>query len=283
MTIPVTINLTTRGRYNTTLPICLNSIINSSVSPEEIILVDDNEKKEFFNIEISKIILSLMKLKNIKFSYYHGESKGQTIAANIALNHSKTPYIFKMDDDNILNSNVLETLYNTIIQDENIAAVSGLIFCCDLDKKRLPEENSQPYNKIENIFSHFNIQMCGGQSKEIKECEHLYSNYLFRRFLVESYPLEFAPAGHREDTVFTYPLYKQGYRLLVNPNCITYHIHNSGGNKKHGFSDVVKNEELFLSKLEKEWNIIPNKLQIKREDNIIYAINNNGKYLIYSF
>lgn len=279
----ITVSITTRNRYYKTLSLSLTSILNQTLLPYEIILVDDNDKKEFYDIEIYKNILQLAKLKGVKFSYYHGLSKGQTYAQQLALLKCKTELLFKMDDDNILDSNVLETLYNTIIQDENIAAVSGLIFCCDTDKKRKPEETPPIYNKIENIFSYFNIQMCGGQSKEIKECEHLYSNYLFRKLLVDSYPLEFAPAGHREDTVFTYPLYRKGYKLLINPNCITYHIHNSGGNKKHGFDDIVRNEELFLSKLEKEWNIIPDKLQIKREDNIIYAINNNTKYLIYSF
>lgn len=279
----ITVSITTRNRYYKTLSLSLTSILNQTLLPYEIILIDDNDKKEFYDIDIYKNFIQLAKLKNVKFSYYHGQSKGQTFAQQIALEKCKTELLFKMDDDNILDSNVLETLYHTIIQDNKIAAVSGLIFCCDVDVKRIPQEDGPIYNNIENIFSHFNLQMCGGQSKEIKECEHLYSNYLFRRELVKSFPLEFSPAGHREDTVFTYPLYRQGYRLLVNPNCITYHIHNSGGNKKHGFNDVVKNEELFLSLMENEWNIIPNKLQIKREDNVVYAINNNAKYLIYSF
>jgi glycosyltransferase involved in cell wall biosynthesis len=222
-----------------------------------------------------------MKLKNVKFSYYHGPSKGQTFAQQIALEKCAAEFLLKIDDDNILESNVLETLYNTIIKNDNIAAVSGLIFCCDTDKTRLPVE-TELYNKIENIFSHFNIQMCGGQTKEIKKCEHLYSNYLFRRKLVETYPLEFSPAGHREDTVFTHSLYRKGYDLFVNPNAITYHVHNSGGNKSHNFDAVVKNEELFIKLLE-EWNVVPDRLKIIRENNMVYAINNGNKFFIYSF
>jgi GT2 family glycosyltransferase len=277
----ITISLPTKNRYYSTLSMSLTSILNQTLLPYEIILIDDNEKKDFYNIEIYKNLISLMKLKNIKFSYYEGPLKGQTYAQQLALEKCNSELLFKMDDDNILESNVLETLYNTIKKDDNIAAVSDLIFCCDKDKKRQSEEDGI-YNKIENIFSHFNIQMCGGQSKEIKECQHLYSNYLFRTKYVDSYPLEFSPAGHREDTVFSYSLYNKGYKLLVNPNAITWHIHTSGGNKKHGFESVVKNEELFIKLLE-EWNIIPQKIQIKRKNNLIYCINNNKEFLIYSF
>jgi glycosyltransferase involved in cell wall biosynthesis len=258
----------------------LTSILNQTLLPHEIILIDDNEKKEFYNIEIYKNLIQLMRLKGVKFSYYEGQSKGQVLAQQIALEKCKTDFLLKIDDDNILESNVIEILYRTIKKDENISAVSGLIFCCEQDKIRLSEE-SEIYNKIENVFSHFNVQMCGGQDKSIKSCEHLYSNYLFRRKLVETYPLDFSPAGHREDTVFTHTLYRKGYKLLFNPNCITYHIHNSGGNKKHGFDVVVKNEEQFLKLLE-EWGVVPNKLKIVREENMVYAINNNKKFLIYS-
>lgn len=277
----ITVSLTTKNRYYSTLSMSLTSILNQTLLPYEIILVDDNKKKDFYNIEVYKNIIQLMKLKNVKFSYYHGQSKGQVHAQQIALEHCNTELLFKMDDDNILESNVLETLHDTIIKNDNIVAVSGLIFCCDKDKTRLSEEKDL-YNKIENVFSHFNIQMCGGQDKEIKKCEHLYSNYLFRTKYVESYPLDFSPAGHREDTVFTYSLYRKGYDLYVNPNCITWHVHNSGGNKSHGFDPIVKNEEMFLDKLQNEWHISPEKVQIIRKNNLIYAVNNGDEFLIYS-
>ncbi len=276
----ITVSLPTRNRYYSTLSMSLTSILNQTLLPYEIILVDDNEKKEFFNIEVYKNLIQLMKLKGVKFSYYEGQSRGQTLAQQIALEKCSSDFLMKIDDDNILESNVLETLYKTIIIDENIAAVSGLIFCCDTDKTRVPVEN-EIYNKIENIFSHFNIQMCGGQDKTIKYCEHLYSNFLFRRNLVESYALDFSPAGHREDTVFTHLLYRKNYELLVNPNCITYHIHNKGGNKKHGFDAVVKNEEQFIKLLE-EWEVVPNKIKIIREKNMVYTIKDGEKFFIYS-
>lgn len=281
MKLPISISLTTMDRYGTTLPMCLMSILNQSHLPHTVMVADDSVNKKFYEYDIIKNILKLFKLKGINFEYYHGKSMGQVHAQNILLNKCKTEFLFKIDDDNILESNVLNVLYNTIKQSDNIGAVSGLIFSSNLDINRKSEE-SIVYNKIENIFSHFNIQMCGKQSNEIKECQHLYSNYLFRKNIVQSYPLEFSPAGHREDTVFSHEIYRKGYRLFVNPNCITWHIHTQGGNKKHNFDDVVKNEENFI-KLMERWNIFDNDFKIIRDKNIVYTIKNGEKHLIYTF
>lgn len=277
----ITVSITTKNRYDTTLSLSMLSVINQTLLPYEIILVDDNDEKKFYNLKIFKNILILMKLKGIKFSYFHGESKGQVYAQQIALENCETDWLYKMDDDNILDSNVLEILSSSIT--DKTGAVSGLIFCCEGDKNRTSEENTM-FNKIENIFSHFNIQFCGTQDKTIKKCEHLYSNYLFNTKIINSYSLEFSPAGHREDTVFTHSIFRNGYDLLVNPNVITYHINNKiGGNNIHNFDNVVKNEELFISKLE-EWNYIPTKMKIIRDNKkILYKDINDILYLIYSY
>lgn len=277
----ITVSITTRNRYETTLPLCLLSVINQTLLPFEIILVDDNTDKKFHEIPISKSILKLIKLKNIKFSYYHGESKGQVHAQQIALENSNTDWIYKMDDDNILNPDVLEILSKSI--DNKTGAISGLIFGFDQDSERKSIETGPIYNKIEHVFSHFNIQMCGGQDKVIKKCEHLYSNFLFNKTIAKSYALDFSPAGHREDTVFTHQIYRDGFDLLVNPNAIIYHIHGkTGGNKIHGFDDIVKNEEMFISKLI-QWEVVPQKLKIIRKNKTIIASIYNKEYLIYSF
>lgn len=277
----ITVSLTTKNRYYSTLLLALVSVANQSLLPYEVILVDDNEHKEFYNIEMYKNILELMKLKRIKFSYFHGPSKGQTHAQQVALEHCKTPLLFKMDDDNILQHNVLEILHEVLSENSNAAAASGVIFRYEKDISREADVDCNMYNRIEDIFSVFNVQMCGKQSKDRKKCEHLYSNYLFRKDLVKSYPLEFSPAGHREDTVFTYGMYLNGYDLIVDPFAITHHVHNSGGNKCHNFDDIVKNEELFIDKLH-EWKVVPEKVQISREGNYVFAIKGTKKFIIYS-
>lgn len=274
----LTVSVTTRGRYYSTLSLCLTSILTQSLLPNEIILVDDNEKKEFYNIQIYKDILKIIKNKNIKFSYYYGSSKGQVYAQQIALENCKTEYLYKMDDDNILEYNTLEILYNTIKNNPDIGAVSGLILN-NSDINRELKYKSNIYNKIEDLYTEFNIQMCGKQDDNIKKVEHIYSNFLFKVNIADKYSLDFSPSGHREDTVFTYEIYLKGYDLLINPKAIIWHIINSeGGNRIHSANN--ENEIKFLKKL-KEWNIIPNKLKIEENDEIIFTKKNDIEYLIY--
>ncbi len=67
---------------------------------------------------------------------------------------------------------------------------------------------------------------------ELIECEHLYSSYLFRAQAgidAGGYPTNLSEVGHREETLFSYSMYKQGYQLLLNPNAIAWHYRNLYG------------------------------------------------------
>jgi hypothetical protein len=120
------------------------------------------------------------------------------------------------------------------------------------------DDDNGVYNKIEDIYPTYNIQMCGNQDRKIKKVEHLYSNYLFKKSLVSNYPLDFSPASHREDTVFSYEIFRKGYDLLVDPNAIIWHLHSDGGNRIYSKEKNKKNDELFVQKLIL-WGIVPQK------------------------
>lgn len=270
----MTIILTTRGRYHTTLPLCLMSIINQTRLPSKLILVDDNEIKEFESLEIYKKIKTLFIIKNIEFVYLCGESKGQTFAQQKALNIVDTEWVFSMDDDNVLENDTLEILMKSAT--ENTGAI-GCIILKPKEENRTLIENAKIYNKIENIYSDFNIQMIKTQSPEIKKAEHLYSCYLFRKSAANNYHTEYAPAGHRSETVFTYNIFLNGWDVLVNPNTTIWHLDDDkGGNRLHVDN---KNEKLFINQLIK-WGVIPNKLQLFNDGKITYMMKNGIKYLI---
>jgi cellulose synthase/poly-beta-1,6-N-acetylglucosamine synthase-like glycosyltransferase len=270
----ITVTLTTRGRYHSTLPMCLMSICTQSFLPGRIILVDDNERKEFQNIEVFKNIQLLLKYNGIQFDYYHGESRGQVYAQQLALDKVKTDWVFKLDDDNILESNVIEELSKNM--DKLVGAVSCLILTPP-DVNRKLEYESNTYNRMEDIYSSFNIQMYGKQSSNIKWVEHLHGCYLFQRKAMRGYPLAFSPSGHREDTVFTHEIFRNGYILAVNPNAVMWHLkEENGGNRLHKDNN---NESLFLEKL-KEWKIIPEKMVIFKEGELTYTMKNCQKYAI---
>ena len=281
----VTILLTTCDRYDTTLPLCLMSIFNQSYKPDRIVMVDDSKVKKFYDNILLRNILVLLKEKGIEFDYFYGPSRGAVPALQIGLENIEDGWVFKMDDDNILSYNVLALFVN------NISSVIGVMSGIFIDKnmndfyinspEKYPVMVDGYYNRIENVYSDFNIQFVRHQSDDIKKVHHIYSNYFFRRDLANDYPLELSPSSHREETVFTYEIFRKGYELIVIPQVKIHHLHydSKSGNSQYSEKYIKKNELFFVEKL-KEWNIVPNELEIFEDDEKFYIEKDGVVYLV---
>lgn len=265
MKTDVTVLLTTCDRYDTTLPLCLMSIISQTHKPNRIVLVDDNQEKKFYDYEILRNILILCKHKEIKFDYYYGQSKGCTHALDLGLKKIKNGWILKVDDDNVLEPNVIE-LYLKNITDE-VGVLGGLIID-DKSKERSLIDDQIVYNRLCDVYSEWNIQMISNQSNTIKEVEHIYSNYFFKKDDEISHDLRLSPSSHREETIFTYQYFKKGYKLFIIPESKTYHLNydKTTGNNRHSHDSAVQNEIVFIEWL-KKWDIIPQEFEIVEEEN----------------
>lgn len=278
----ITILITTFDRYDSTLPICLLSLANQSRLPDRVILVDDNKNKEFYDKQVLRNIISYFKTKNIVFDYYHGKSKGATHALELGLGKIDDGWVLKMDDDNCLEYDVLELFEKNI--SERVGAMGGIILDNsvrdDIDDKFLPKQTGGYYNLIENIFFEFNIQLIKQQSKEIKKVHHIYSNYFFKRSLVDSYPLELSPSCHREDTIVTHEIYRKGYDLIVIPQVKIYHLnsHKKSGDGRWDYL-INNNEYVFIERL-KSWGVIPKFLKIIEKKGKLYAMRNEESFLV---
>jgi glycosyltransferase involved in cell wall biosynthesis len=272
----ITVLLTTCDRYDSTLPLCLMSIINQTRLPDRIVLVDDSRNttnNPFYSNKIIKHLLVLIKNKNISIDYFYGEKKGQVPALQLGLNKIDDGWVFKTDDDNVLDSNVLERFESEIKND------IGAISCLILDESSITRSDNDVWmsSKIEDVYSCFNVQMVGIQNDEPKFVEHIYSNYFFRRDLADNYPIELQPYSLREDTIFTHSIFRKGFKLLILPDVKIYHLggDSNSGNRQWGNRYWEKNEMFFLQKL-KDWSIIPDKMKIYETENLIYT-EKNGK------
>ena len=67
--------------------------------------------------------------------------------------------------------------------------------------------------------------------------EHLHCSFLYRSG-VHDYNLGLSRVAHREETLFTYGLFKKGYKILVAPHAVTWHMKNPQG----GIRDGAKQE-----------------------------------------
>lgn len=285
----IVVFLATYQRYDSTLPLCLMSILNQSLKPDRVMLVDDNIEKRFYEHKILRNLIYLFKKKGIEFDIYHGPGKGLTHAFEVGMEKVKKGWVLKIDDDNVLEYDALEIFEKNI--NEKVGAMSGII----LDKKtsKFSDSNIEEKlvsedgfcNKIEDIYSVLNIQMLPIQSAVTKKVEHLYSNYFFRRDLIDDEMIDsvkkLTPSCYREDTIMTHQIFRKGYELLVIPAVKIHHLNSEEnlGDRYWGKEHSDKNEDYFVEKL-MEWGVVPEKMKIMEDDEKKYVIKNGQMYLV---
>ena len=251
--ISITVTISTKNRYFTTLPLCLMSMSNQTILPKEIIIFDDGDHLDLTKEDLYINIFSLFKTKNIEYKIIQGTGKGQVKNHQKALEIVTTDLIFRTDDDCILEPNVLEILLNSCT-DEYTVAVSCLI----LDSKYPITQNPLASNKIENVLLGINEQWFLPKTNEIKKVDHLYSSFMFRKESANDYCQELSQVGYSEETIFTYEMTLRGLDCLINPNAIIWHFHaKTGGIRDNTKTEMWKHDDKILQQKLKMWGIKP--------------------------
>ena len=249
----ITVTISTKNRYLTSLPDCLLSIINQTVTPKRVLLFNDGDVFDFSKDERYVEIFLGFENKKIKFDVVEGERSGQVKNHQKALKLVRTALIFRVDDDCVLEENVLETLLKSF--DKEVAAVGCLVPFRD----RPFIKNNSASNKIENILLGENIQWYKPETNKIKEVDHLYSTFMFRKKAAKhGYNMNLSPIGAGEETLFTYEMVRNGWKVLFNPNAIIWHHHlETGGIRDNINHEMSKKDNFILINKLNDWNIIP--------------------------
>jgi GT2 family glycosyltransferase len=257
----VTAEISTRNRYDTTLPVCITAIANQTFKPKELLIYDDGDQKDLRNIPIYQNLFELLKQKGIAWKVIFGEKRGQVRNHQKAIKDACGEWIWRVDDDTIPESDTLKQLVDNIAP--GVGAIAGLV----LDPKIHSNLAHIASNKIEDIYFGMNKQWYKHEGNPY-EVDHLYCSFLFRKeAAAHGYCMELSPAGHREETIFTYEMKRAGWKLLLDPDIITWHLRETtGGIRDHHAFFFEHDERIFHRKL-KEWNITPNKRPIIVLDN----------------
>ena len=235
-------SVATRGRYFTTLPLVLNAIINQTRPVDKLVIFDDNDKPQDMRKEmIYSYFFQMLEAKGIAWEWLFAEKKGQHHIHQRA-NVMGYDLVWRCDDDAIPEPNVLENLIKHF--DVDVGAVGGSV----LTPPYLPD-TSHVTGKIDSIDSEPNIQW--GYIKEKKEVEHLHCSFLYRAGVVD-YNLGLSRVAHREETLFTYGLHRKGYKILVVPGAVTWHMKNpEGGIRSETQQEMYAHDErIFRNILE---------------------------------
>ena len=248
----ITVTISTRNRYFTSLYSCLDSIANQTITPKKILVFDDGiEVVDLSKEEKYNNLFSELNNKNIEFEIVQGEKSGQVLNHQKALNIVDTEFIFRVDDDCVLDPNVLETLYDSFDKD------TGAVGCLVLFKNQPIKKNPLASNKIEDVLFAQNIQWYIPETYEIREVDHLYSSFMFRKEAgLHGYDLELSPVGASEETQFTYGMVRNGWKCLFNPNATIWHHQDDMGGIRDVMTEenVIKDNHIFKKRL-KEWGL----------------------------
>jgi GT2 family glycosyltransferase len=212
-------SISTKNRYDTFLPLTIQSVINQTRLPDKLVIFDDNDNpKDLREDPRYRYFFGILDRKNILWEYIFAGKKGQHHNHQMA-NTMGYDWVWRVDDDNSPEPNVLENLCSHIADD--VGAIGGSVITPEWG---INETNAT--GKIENIDNEPNIQW--GKINQVKEVDHLHCSFLYRAGIVD-YNLGLSKVAHREETLFTYQLKQKGYKNLVIPNTITWHAKSSTG------------------------------------------------------
>ncbi len=254
--IEVTAVISTRDRYFTTLPNCLISIALQTYRPKHIIIYDDGEQKDLRQEPLYENIFKFIQARGISWTIQFGDRKGQVANHQRSIREANTEWIWRIDDDNVIEHDVLERLVSNVAP--GVGAVAGLV----LDPKQPIVSNRLASNKIEDIYCGLNEQWF--KFDGIKEVDHLYSTFIYSKEAARNgYCMELSKIGHREETIFTYEMKRAGWKLLIDSSAVTWHLRlSSGGIRSETDGQLWANDEIIFSKKLQEWGVVPRHVKL---------------------
>jgi beta-1,4-mannosyl-glycoprotein beta-1,4-N-acetylglucosaminyltransferase len=247
----VTAVVSTKNRYYTTLPLTVLSIMNQSVKVDKLVIYDDGEHKDLREDPLWKNILMSIQAKGIEWTIVFGEGKGQVLNHQKSIDSCTTDWIWRLDDDNYAEYDCLENLLAAA--DSATGAVGGLV----IDPKHVTS-CSMASNKIEDIYVGLNQQWFLHEG--ISEVDHLYSTFIYRKTASgHGYCKELSVVGHREETLFTYEMKRNGWKIKINPAAVTWHYKNSeGGIRTFRDPNLWAWDDSVMAYKFKQWGVVTN-------------------------
>jgi len=249
--LTVTATISTRDRYFDTLPISIASIIGQTVKPDHFMLFEDGEKRDLTKESVYMNLFNAFHRNGITWEVVYSRGNGQVFNHEMALRKVKTDLIWRLDDDVYAESNVLETLLKHF-KDENVGAAGSLVLFPD----------SYNFSHVNNLNT--KIEDCVDckpnpqwfvydiNKQDPFKTEHLNCTFLYRvKAGNHGYNMNLSPVGHREETLFTYEMFKNGWDLIIDPSIKVWHFKNTnGGIRSHTDKSFwVKDEIIFLNRV----------------------------------
>lgn len=227
-------SIPTKGRYDTTLSMALAAVINQTRKVDKLVIFDDNDApKDLREIQHYKYLFQMMDYKGIAWEFIFAQKKGQHYSHQMA-NTMGYDWVWRVDDDCVPEATVLEELCSHIADD--VGAIGGSVLTP-------PFSPLSPLTGTIESIDGPNIQW--DYIKKVQSVDHLHCSFLYRAGIYD-YNLGLSKVAHREETLFTYGLKQKGYKNLVVPNAVTWHLKNSQGGIRTGVAELFAHDEFIF-------------------------------------
>jgi hypothetical protein len=254
-------SISTKGRYDTYLPLAIQAVINQTRKVDKLVIFDDNDNPiDLRDKPVYKFLFGILDQKQIPWEVLYGRKQGQHFNHQTA-NEMGYDWVWRVDDDNIPEENVLEKLAAYIQPD--VGAIGGSVLFSD----RIIDVSAAT-GKIENIDNEPNIQW--GRFGSFTTVDHLHCSFLYKAGIVD-YNLGLSKVAHREETLFTYQMRQKGYKLFLVPGAITWH-----GKSATGGIRTDDNVELYM----RDEFIFRNHLEYK-DKTIVVLDSGMGDHIVF--
>lgn len=200
MNIEISIIIRTKNEENW-IGICLRNLKKQFFKNYEVIIVDNNSSD--FTVDKAKAIMPNVIICNIE-NYKPGK------ALNLGIENSKGKFIVCLSAHCIpTNENWLETLYNEIRLDEEIAGVYG---------RQLPTDQTLDIDR-RDMFLVF------GLDKKVQYKDPFFhnANSIIRKSIWEKCPFD-DEIDNIEDRIWGQAIINVGYKLVYTPDACVYHM-----------------------------------------------------------
>lgn len=198
--------------YNTEdyLSVCLDSLVNQTLSDIEIICVNDGSTDK------SGEILKSYAQKDSRIKVINQENKKQGAARNNGVRFAQGEYIGYVDSDDWVDLDYYEKLYNTAKKyDSDLALATNVRVGNGKTKKRLELNEEKVYTELQE-----KLDICKQSSNECP------TNKIYRRSFLEEYNIIWPENVYCEDKIYTLKTVYYANKIASVPNVQYYYYRN---------------------------------------------------------
>lgn len=189
---------------------CVDSVINQTIQPEEIILVDDG------STDRSSALCDEYAEKNTNIRVIHQKNAGLSAARNTGIEHAQGVWVYFVDGDDILAPDVIESFLAVLTAHEgDVEFIQGrMTWFVDGSNNFKPDEVYIP-----DEWTYFaKSQLVMARMLEEKGAFRMGIRGLYRRnFLIQN-DLMFVPGLYSEDQEWTPRLFSLDVKMGSNEN-----------------------------------------------------------------